>query len=931
MDMDDPWGSPWADEIQLSQPVSTKESHDNAEGPKTPVKASSLALQKQTNSPWDNANDADDDGFGDWAAAPSEAGIGLDGAHHGAHDGWGDLGGDTHLTKQDTNGFSAAWNEIPTVPEKDISKLTPSLLPKPTDIARQPSPDPWAFDSVNYKKPELNKALLEEGGVHKETRNIASGNVEWDPQEETSGSSESWPGPKDILIEQAMAEEERPGHGILDGLDGQQTEITNNESGRVEKDFQEPAKSLDLESEVLPETTDITPKKPTEDKEHEGVRIPNGVEDSQEPAKPLPIPERASTSQEVDHMSSRPSTSPSEQSHHDDIFSESPRTSLEEDPTRPQMPRKVSSKVQELVEHFDTLAKEEAPEIISGRTSAIERGVETPRQSDDEEEEDDTDDFGDFEEGQSDLDESVEASGLVETSTSPATPDSKVPPQVVERDLQHSPETRTPKKEYGPVEFIPDPSLLSELYPDVEDKPATESCFVPDRVPNDSFTSTEQRKTWYRVSRYGPMRKHNMGDDENYTRVNWTQSEVRVETLKVVARWIEEDRISGRVVLGGGSKAGSMFGWNDQKPAPASISAAFASKVKKVKNVPVESAVEVPREWPKGLVRDRSTSKGRSPSKARRRSSVKSVKSPEEAKVERQSPVANFGWNTVPESSQKSHSRASSTKMSSGSISNAIPLANPTSPLQKRSSLSRSSSAASAFQPIEPTRKKSVSIMKVQVPPLQANASVPQAASNAAVARFPEDDDDWGEMISSPATSTPPVLPQQNGLRHKKSQSLGGAFTSPKASHQPTAPVQSVDWGRSHRSTLSFDDILKPETWSPQSARSQENPNLFPTPSNAFSSPVGQTVPAEPLMSGNKDPWASVDFSFFEAASAPPTLKTAPVPLPKAIPTKTVSFASTRVSAPLPGTRQSKEEMEQDRIVQSVVKGLPDLSYMLRR
>jgi hypothetical protein len=37
------------------------------------------------------------------------------------------------------------------------------------------------------------------------------------------------------------------------------------------------------------------------------------------------------------------------------------------------------------------------------------------------------------------------------------------------------------------------------------------------------------------------------------------------------------------------------------------------------------------------------------------------------------------------------------------------------------------------------------------------------------------------------------------------------------------------------------------------------------------------------------------------------------------------------VSSIPPRSQKSREEIEQDRIVQSVVNGLPDLSYMLRR
>jgi len=83
MAMDDPWGSPWADETQTPHPIKLKE-NGFAFKPTTPVKAASLALEQKTSSPWD---DPDDDGFGEWAVGTpekKEKGLGLD----GADDGW---------------------------------------------------------------------------------------------------------------------------------------------------------------------------------------------------------------------------------------------------------------------------------------------------------------------------------------------------------------------------------------------------------------------------------------------------------------------------------------------------------------------------------------------------------------------------------------------------------------------------------------------------------------------------------------------------------------------------------------------------------------------------------------------------------------------------------------------------------------------------
>ena len=89
--MDDPWGSsPWADELQEQQPVKTKED-DVGTKPSAPVRASTLTLEEKTESPW---GDVSDDGFGEWAALPTEdtGGLGLDGADDDWEQNTGDNG-----------------------------------------------------------------------------------------------------------------------------------------------------------------------------------------------------------------------------------------------------------------------------------------------------------------------------------------------------------------------------------------------------------------------------------------------------------------------------------------------------------------------------------------------------------------------------------------------------------------------------------------------------------------------------------------------------------------------------------------------------------------------------------------------------------------------------------------------------------------------
>ncbi|KAL6910742.1 hypothetical protein GGI43DRAFT_391012 [Trichoderma evansii] len=117
------------------------------------------------------------------------------------------------------------------------------------------------------------------------------------------------------------------------------------------------------------------------------------------------------------------------------------------------------------------------------------------------------------------------------------------------------------------ISYPVDHTKLDELFPST---PAitTEAELVPDVIIDDTFASSSERKAWYRISRFGSKRKHDLGDDDNYVRVGWSGSQIRDRTTQTVRRWMEEDSITGRVVLGrrlGGSGA-VMFNWNSTAP-----------------------------------------------------------------------------------------------------------------------------------------------------------------------------------------------------------------------------------------------------------------------------------------------------------------------------------------------------------------------------
>lgn len=131
-------------------------------------------------------------------------------------------------------------------------------------------------------------------------------------------------------------------------------------------------------------------------------------------------------------------------------------------------------------------------------------------------------------------------------------------------DAEHTTTAKPPQK----IEYAVDLALLETVFPST---PAvnTTAEIIPDMIIDDSFTQVSQRKLWYRISRFGSVRKHDLGNDDNYKHITWQGSETRQKTIQIVRRWMEEDSIAGRVVLGKKASAigASMFNWDSSEPA----------------------------------------------------------------------------------------------------------------------------------------------------------------------------------------------------------------------------------------------------------------------------------------------------------------------------------------------------------------------------
>jgi hypothetical protein len=919
--MDDPWGSsPWADEIQSIPSNNTfgKVDDDTTRTSSPVVKDNGLISDRSPqagDSTWGNTGTEQDyNGFGEWADAPAEAGAGLD----GAADAWRvDLGttADNKLNQtslRPNDGFEMAWTDAPFADEESKAHLSQNLRLNVAEATRQPSPDPWGFD-----EPSLGDEIR---------------------------------GTKEKVLES----EDESIHTIF-GLDGKE----NASAGR---------EAIQSAPEPTDDLSDITETIESNLALDASSKLAASQADSADAQEDPHLSDAAigsdgsSTTQVADPTSSRPSSSPSDGSRREETFVESPRTSLDEGPKRVPMPRQAS-KVHQLVEHFDTLAKREVTpgpegeriyttgesahssndkqEEIDENAKSIQESEEsgaTHAESVDQDDGDEFGDFGDFEEGQSDEDELVTEE--IDHKTGPIS--QHITSTILTDEAREG--TLEDKMPYfnGPVEFKPDLALLDKIYVSLSEETSAEKVFIPDVIPHDSFASTEERKMWYRLSRYGPMRQHESGADDNYVRVNWAKSQVRDETLKVVARWIEEDRISGRVVLGGGSKAGSIFGWNDSKSKPASIAAAFAERNPRKKQGSISSlpGSEIPREWPKGLVRERSTSKGHSTSKPRRRSSVKPVKTIEDVNPINSGTIpttVDFGWGsgTTPERPQKATSRSQSSHKASNSSGSRTLTQEPPSPAPLQSTINRPASLEATSMPnshTPPSVSTTSRLDTIMSPPL-TDSMIPNTSQSEVVF----DADDWGEMISSPVVATAPTLPVQNTLRHKRSQSFGNIIATNKAS---TPLRMSLDQNNS-TSMSSFVQILIPKSDTVPLAEAFGGPDLMTGPgisshqipsSEAFQN---SNIAAPNSQPGDGDAWASADFSFFESAPAPAP---APVLKKKGIskvanttrtqPSNLHAVASSTVNS---SQKSSKIETEQDKTVKDILGNLPDLSYMLKR
>lgn len=464
-----------------------------------------------------------------------------------------------------------------------------------------------------------------------------------------------------------------------------------------------------------------------------------------------------------------------------------------------------------------------------------------------------------------------------------------------------------------------DLSNLEALFPGSAPS-ATNPELVPDVIIDNSCTTTSERRTWYRLSRFGSTRKHDSGDEDSYKRITWATSEVRTKTLHIVRRWMEQDSIAGRVVLGSrkaGPLGASMFNWGSSEPQ-VEISELLRRRVQKGGSGGV------------GHARNRSLP---------------------QADVAPQTPTAEEfggGWGanasmpSTPSAVVQSPRFAAQIKERAGSALRPppdSPAEMPRSPWEVDE------------QDTEQDRKSSADLMPPP-PVLATTGSMATEGSSEfakpehepANADEEEDDDDWGEMVSSP------VVPSTTAF----------APLSTPVQAKPTPVQESVE--------ADFSGLGLFEPSAPKTVRVSPPPPILTSGTKTVApSPIWTPTINSPALEPVR---VSMDHAQTQSAAGTPTMVSTPVPEPprtsmsshrmsmERVWTPAVSspitnnrlsgesawtpLADSPISSAAPSAKETKQ-LKSERAsfedtciagesdtIEEALRSLPDLSYMLR-
>lgn len=693
--MEDPWGSPWATDTNTNLEPTI---------PRSTLELPSRTLTRQrsfsTASPWA----VEDDGLNDWASV--DPGLALPtpaAASSSIWGGWGSENGpnssQTQLAQPPRAREGSLGMHSPSWPAAASPGLPPartiSRRSSSRSLFRQPSPDPWAVEFSENRLSLPTPALV---SAEQAAFSTLDRHVEEDEE--------------DIA---KIQEDEKAAEAAPETIAAQDGTTTQNQDS-----------NRDEEVDPVTKTGDAMTKR--EDGEATNTR---SLSDSRH-------------------------SSMSAESHHDDR-PDSPITSMDEDAKdRPKALRRPSVKVQEMVDKFDGMAKPKegglsVPVAPGGRQRSTSRGAASIRSTRTEE----ISEFGDFEDAETFDSAPPSRKPSVAVSSRPGS--SRVGPavsalQASSRDSGPAnlstprpiPEERANsfqdlRTRFGPVEFTPDLGGVDKLFDiaklDAEQPSAKDySLDAVEGIINDSFSCVSERKTWYRISRPGSMRRHKLGDDENYRRVTWPVSKMREETNQVVRRWMEEDSFSGGRPSFGNNRPvkGGAFNW-DTKAEPLSMDQIFGKR-KSAQPPPKPASATVPRPLslqPKSAAtHSRNLSTGVK-SLPPRSPGVSSLPPPSPMSIPGPPKSPAFGWSTM-------------TNGSATPASSRPPSIVARQSLDVPSSTLNSNAGITAGAP-EPESRSSLQLVP---PPVAASVS-----SNVLVEE--DEDEEWGEMVASPSVASP--------------------------------------------------------------------------------------------------------------------------------------------------------------------------------
>jgi hypothetical protein len=819
--MDDPWGSPWASSDSVVPKPEPEPSTDNSLLCPPPRAFFGNTLTTPVHSPW-----ADDGGFGDWAS-PAQADEPV------TSSGWGPWGDSGLTPRAESPGRKSpiAWpSSAATSPG-----LKPTLRSRASTVFRQHSPDPWASESPWR---ELSVSPL------------PSRHLSLDSPIDTGISSST-----DVTIQVAAPE----------APEGSETHIES--------------KNREEQDEGL--------HKSTPDVERDNASSLRASLDGPGAGLGLMV--------ETDgHGSpSRPSSTFTVESDSYPDRQDSPTTSVDEDTRAHPSARPTTSssrKVSDLVGMYDGLARaaSEDPPDPERRGSTWVRDNEVEEKDETRPESADSAISGAYNDSASDGDSVAGPSSLVSSDRS-STPRTRFKDAFgavndAEKDEYHIPAPKSSSipvqqfiEKFGVIKFTVDLSVIDKLFPDAPRLDGEESAAsdVPDRIITDSFTTVGERKAWYRLSRYGSMRKHNSGDDENYHVVSWQSSDVHADTIKIVRRWMEEDSISGGPALGG-NKRGSGFNWGSST-APVNLEQVFARK----------SVVEHSR-----TSSTASPAHAASPSVGSLNSFVSRRKmSGDSMSITAPSPIPSFGWSSA-------------------------------SPADSSSTISRFTTISSTVPKAPEQELKSQKIprpLSVIPPPPTAAAQAPPAQNTKKPAEEKDDDeddeDDWGEMVFSPVQKELTDLYEDTA----SSQDPGSGALIPKG-------PSSADGDTVQDSAPQKADVTPPITKAPSVDESQ---TIIASPhASVASDPWGSVdfsvfeTPAAPAKASPIAEKPSVPAAGLQEFHPPE--------MAEGQQTETKSRSELPASNVSLGPIETSTDQQEAVIVRQIVQCLPNLTYMLR-